>query len=34
MYCNLSHFIVIAIVRSDHPRKFFSAGRRDVGAVM
>jgi len=34
MYCNLSHYIVIAIVRSDHRRESFSAGRRDMGAAI
>jgi len=34
MFCNLSHYIVIAIVRSDHRRELFGAGRRDVRAAM
>jgi len=31
MYCNLSHYIIIAIVRSDHRHEFFDAEQRDVG---
>jgi len=34
MYCNLSHYIVIAIVRSDHRRELFGAGWRDVRAAI
>jgi len=34
MYYNLSHYIIIAIVRNDHRRELFGAGRRDVGAAM
>jgi len=34
MYCNLSHYIVIAIVRSDHRREFFGAEQRAMGEAM
>jgi len=33
MYCNLSHYIIIAIVRNNH-RKFLGAMRRDMSAAM
>jgi len=34
MYCNLCYYIVIAIVHSDHRRKFFNTVWQKVWAAM